>query len=150
MAHGNTPRSSGHDTYDASLTQVTGPQLDRLPISPPSPDPIYHTFPHTLQEFRDSEGKENRKRRLTVLWKLLSIPPRHDHEIHMSPHDTADTDRLTREQAESLKMMYDNELLVHCGHSPALSQIGWREFKEYAEAKEVGQPSRILSPRLFV
>jgi hypothetical protein len=37
--------------------------------------------------------------------------------------------------------MYENELLGHCrGRSSALGQVGWKEFKEYAEAKEVGEP----------
>jgi hypothetical protein len=63
----------------------------------------------------------------------------------MSPSDTPDTDRLTREKAEGLKMLYDRELLGHCGHSSDLSQIGWKEFKEYAEAKEIGEPIWILS-----
>jgi solute carrier family 25 (mitochondrial phosphate transporter), member 23/24/25/41 len=139
-----TPRSSGRDIYNASLSGA----LDRPLIPRLRSDPIYHTFPHTLQEFRDWEGRENRKRRLQVLWKRLSIPPHDDREFHMSTSDTADTDRLMRDKAESLKLMYDNELLGRCGHSSALNQIGWKEFKEYAEAKEVGESSWILSSLL--
>jgi solute carrier family 25 phosphate transporter 23/24/25/41 len=51
-------------------------------------------------------------------------------------------DKLTPEEAESLKAMYDEELLGHCGgHVSGVhpSPVGWKEFKEYAEAKEVGE-----------
>ena len=136
MAQRNTARSSGRDIYEASFSGAR----DRPPIPRLRSDPIYHAFPHTLNEFRDLEGRENRKCRLRMLWKRLSMPP-HGHEPHMSASDTVDTDTLTRENAESLKTMYDSELLGHCGSSSALSQIGWKEFKEYAEAKEVGEPS---------
>lgn len=136
MAQRNTPRSSRRDIYDASFSGAQDrPLIPRL-----RSDPICHGFPHTLQEFRDSEGRENRRHRLQMLWKHLSIPP--PQSASASASDTVDTDRLTRENAESLKMMYDSELLGHCGHSTStLSRIGWKEFKEYAKAKEVGEPS---------
>jgi solute carrier family 25 (mitochondrial phosphate transporter), member 23/24/25/41 len=144
MAQRHTPRSSGRDIYNASLSGA----LDRPLIPHLRSDPIYHVFPHTLQEFRDSEGRENRERRLQVLWKRLSIPPHSDSVFNMSPSDAADSNRLMREKAESLKLMYDNELLGRCGNSSALCQIGWRDFKEYAEAKEIGESSQILSALL--
>lgn len=140
MAQRYTGRGSGRDIYNASLSGAQDrPLIPRL-----RSDPTHPGFPHTLQEFRESEGRENRKRRLQVLWKRLTISPHHDHDFHMNSSDIADTDKLTQENAESLKMMYDNELLGHCGHSATLSQIGWKEFKEYAEAKEIGEPSWIL------
>lgn len=133
MAQRYTGRGSGRDIYNASLSGAQDrPLIPRL-----RSDPTHPGFPHTLQEFRESEGRENRKRRLQVLWKRLTISPHHDHDFHMNSSDIADTDKLTQENAESLKMMYDNELLGHCGHSATLSQIGWKEFKEYAEAKEI-------------
>jgi len=137
MAQRNKSPSNGRDIYNASFSGAQDrPLVPRL-----RSDPAYHALPHTLQEFRDLEGRENRKRRLQALWRRLSIPLDHDHESCMSPSDASDADRLTPERAESLKMMYDNELMGHCGHSSTVSQIGWKEFKEYAEAKEIGESS---------
>jgi hypothetical protein len=57
------------------------------------------------------------------------------------------TDRasLTPEKAEALKLIYENELLGTCGghvSSNATSPVDWKEFKNYAEAKEVGTHTR--------
>lgn len=55
---------------------------------------------------------------------------------------------VTVEKAESLKAMYDEELLGHCsGDLP--DRIGWKEFKEYAEAKEVGELKLVSSDKVF-
>jgi solute carrier family 25 (mitochondrial phosphate transporter), member 23/24/25/41 len=136
MAQGNNP--SRRDNYDNILSGAQDrPSLPRLRSDPLS----YHVPPHTLEEFRDQEGRENRERRLQALWKRLTIPTHRAPGCHNTLNDGRDIDRLTLEEAEALKTMYDNELLGRCGgHSSGSSvhQISWRRFKEYAEAKEVG------------
>ncbi|KAF9057628.1 mitochondrial carrier domain-containing protein [Panaeolus papilionaceus] len=107
--------------------------IPHLPHDPPT-----HQHPHSLQEFRDSEGRDNRRRRLKALW--LSLP-----EIlrPSSPSDTSsdlNPSRLTFEQAEELQGTYDKELLQLCQRPPTgpnPHHIGWKEFKEFAQAKEV-------------
>jgi solute carrier family 25 phosphate transporter 23/24/25/41 len=136
MAQGNGPLSR-RETYDASLSGANDrPLIPRL-----RSDPLPHGLPHTLQEFRDSEGRENRKNRLQALWRRLFVLPHPDHQSQRNTSNTTvDPDRFTRENAESLKTMYENELLGHCkGHPSAPGQVGWKEFKEYAQAKEVGE-----------
>jgi hypothetical protein len=53
---------------------------------------------------------------------------------------------LTPERAEALKTTYEDELLEHCGGhtSTAGDQIGWKAFKQYALAKEVGRCIQFL------
>lgn len=93
--------------------------------------------PHSLEAFRELEGREYRKQRLIQLWK--SLP-----QVLQSPRkapDSQNNSQLTSEKAQSLKAMYDNELLDHCAppsSSSRPSHIGWREFKNYSEAKEAG------------
>ncbi|KAF8974498.1 mitochondrial carrier [Flammula alnicola] len=117
--------------------------LDELSIPPNRPfiphlrsdSPILR--PHTLEEFREAEGRENRKRRLMQIWRTLP------EVLHPSENNSSakreTSNQLPSEHVESLKAMYDNELLLNCA-TPASgsrpSQIGWREFKNYAEAKE--------------
>jgi solute carrier family 25 phosphate transporter 23/24/25/41 len=60
---------------------------------------------------------------------------------------TTDRASLTPKKAEALKLMYENELLGTCGGhvtSNATSPIDWKEFKDYAEAKEVGTHTRCI------
>jgi solute carrier family 25 phosphate transporter 23/24/25/41 len=95
--------------------------------------------PHSLAEFREAEGRENRKRRLTQLWKSL---PEVLQNTKIKSSTQGESSRLTPEKAQSLKAMYNNELLQHCAIPPSGTRpphIGWREFKSYAEAKEVGE-----------
>ncbi|KDR83676.1 hypothetical protein GALMADRAFT_110441 [Galerina marginata CBS 339.88] len=91
--------------------------------------------PHTLEEFREAEGRENRKRRLLQLWKSL---PAYLHPTK-KPSSQGDGHLTTAEKAEALKAMYDSELLLHCSTPVSSSRpphIGWREFKNYSETKE--------------
>jgi len=95
--------------------------------------------PHTLAAFREAEGRENRKRRLMELWKSL---PEVLQNTHVRSSTQGEPSQLTLEKAEALKAMYTSELLLHCATPPSGARpqhIGWREFKSYAEAKEVGQ-----------
>ncbi|KAF8165282.1 mitochondrial carrier [Crassisporium funariophilum] len=101
--------------------------------------PVNHSAPHSLAEFREAEGRDNRKRRLIQLWK--SLPEVVQSNVpHKHPIDDGTGGHITLEKAESLKAMYDHELLLHCKIPASGSRpphIGWREFKNYAEAKEV-------------
>ncbi|CAA7259826.1 unnamed protein product [Cyclocybe aegerita] len=121
------------DEDELSVTQERS-FIPRLRSDPP---PVIQ--PHSLEEFREAEGKEYRKRRLMHLWKslpeVLNVPRNHPLQR------TSNVDQLTMEKAESLQAMYDSELLRHCT-TPGASgsrppHIGWKEFKEYAAAKEV-------------
>lgn len=92
-------------------------------------------------EFREQEGREERKRRLKLLWKQL---PNSDSHAPTSGKAVIVTDQasLTPEKAEAIKHIYDEELLGTCrGHTPGDSRgpIKWKEFVKYAEAKEVGK-----------
>jgi len=98
-------------------------------------EPLHWSHPHSLSEFRKAEGRDNRKRRLHELWRNLPL------SVGASSQRTEFTDTrgpLTLKEAESLKAIYDDELLCRC-MSESQSHIGWKEFKEYAEAKETGK-----------
>ncbi|KAF9534261.1 mitochondrial carrier [Crepidotus variabilis] len=108
------------------------PYLPRLPSDPPvSPQP------HSLAEFREREGRSNRKRKLQTLWRSL---PDFLHEPHNRLRGQHDGGHLTQESAEVLQKMYDSELLdlvaTHSSGSQSSPHVGWKEFKEFAEKKE--------------
>ncbi|KAF8076458.1 mitochondrial carrier [Lyophyllum atratum] len=136
----NTHTLTRRELFDDSLAgAVERPQIPRLRSDPSTPD---STPPHTLQEFRESEGRENRKRRLRELWKRLPQRAPRDEGKKDREHDSdvVAHDGLTHAKAEMLRAMYDEELLGHCGAQASGSvsrDISWRQFKEYAEAKEV-------------
>ncbi|KAJ3505885.1 hypothetical protein NLJ89_g7175 [Agrocybe chaxingu] len=120
------------DEGELSVTQ----ERSFIPHLRSDPPPVIQ--PHSLEEFREAEGKEYRKRRLMHLWKslpgVLNVPRNHPLQR------TSNADQLTMEKAESLQAMYDRELLRHCT-TPGASgsrppHIGWKEFKDYAAAKE--------------
>ena len=114
-----------------------------LHIHPDVPLDPHLEQPHSLEEFREAEGRENRKRRLYELWKSLPQVL----EPSKTPTKRPDDVDITAEKAEALKAMYDSELLLHCSTHPTGSRpphIGWKEFKDYAHAKEVGMFRDIL------
>ncbi|TFK43469.1 mitochondrial carrier [Crucibulum laeve] len=122
------------------------PPLDRPYIPPLRSDPPFRRQPHSLLEFREAEGNENRKRRLHDLWiRLQNSRAAHSNSTVQSAagddvHGAWNKDGLTPERARSLNVMYDDELFGYCkGHSSGSQpgHIGWQEFKEYAKAKEV-------------
>ncbi|KAL0949489.1 hypothetical protein HGRIS_009543 [Hohenbuehelia grisea] len=111
--------------------------LDRPYLPPLRSDvrPQYHRLPHTLSEFRQAEGRTYRKHRLQSLWKEIRDAHARNHR-HRSGDDHMDegpsgAQALTPERARDLDKFYEDELLAHCG-----GQLRWKEFKEYAEAKE--------------
>lgn len=99
------------------------------------------THPRSLEEFRKSEGRENRKRRLQALWnRLPPLPQPRGCTSNDSAPKPLGPGGLTYEKAESIRAMYDDELLVRCRGSKDRSgtqRVKWDEFKEYAQAKEV-------------
>ncbi|KAF5388157.1 hypothetical protein D9615_000463 [Tricholomella constricta] len=138
MERNHTHTPTRRDFFNASLAgAIERPRIPRLR----SDAPVNFSSPHTLQAFRDSEGRENRKRRLQELWRRLpQRTPRNREKEEKHRSDTGTDDRLTHEKAEALQAVYDEELLDHCGAHPSGSrppEIPWRQFKEYAEAKEV-------------
>jgi len=97
-------------------------------------------LPKSLLEFREGEGREERKRRLRELWKQLPRPESHVPNTAGAISAT-DLASLTPEKAETLKLMYETELLRTCGghvSSDGASSVDWKEFRKYAEAKEIG------------
>ena len=137
---GSTP--SKRDTYEAT---VSGAQDSPLLPHLRSDAASYHSIPHSLEEFRTLEGKEERRRRLRELWNQLPQPRSHGVDYRVSakilPVAGMGPGRLTPEAAEKLKEMYDEELLGRCGGTGSTSgphPIGWKAFERYAEAKEAG------------
>ncbi|KAH0587640.1 hypothetical protein H2248_006408 [Termitomyces sp. 'cryptogamus'] len=128
--------------FDACLTGAAQrPAIPRLRSDPPS-FPLQP--PHTIQAFRDLEGRENRKRRLQELWKRLPQRKSPKNIEHVVGRGVKDVDEgMLRDKAEKMRAMYaayDDELLGHCGASSSGAhpgEIPWKQFKEYAEAKEV-------------
>lgn len=98
--------------------------------------------PHSLAEFQRGEGPDNRARKWKELWQSLS----HSSQSASSPgpnhNDKSTTTHSvthTQETAQSLKAMYDHELVGRCKTDPSSSRpspISWDEFKAYLEAKE--------------
>ncbi|KAG6866467.1 hypothetical protein C0991_003985 [Blastosporella zonata] len=138
----STHTPNRRELFNASLTGATErPDIPRLRSDPPLPP---SQPPHTLQAFRDSEGRENRKRRLQELWKRLpQRTSRRRTENGVIKSGGGVNEGLTPAKAEKLRAMYaayDDELLGHCGARSSGAQpteIPWKLFKEYAEAKEV-------------
>lgn len=104
-----------------------------------TPEKDSRAQPHSLTEFQQREGLENRKRRLHDLWQNISHPPSPKTSLQTS-HDANDHS-VTPESAVSLKAMYDHELVGRCKSDPSSSRpspISWEEFQTYADAKEAG------------
>ncbi|KAG2013565.1 mitochondrial carrier protein RIM2 [Coprinopsis cinerea AmutBmut pab1-1] len=95
--------------------------------------------PHTLSEFQQQEGKENRKRRLHDLWQTLARPPSPNPSTQTPSLHDAHNHPITPENARSAKAVYDDELVGRCKGDPSSSRptpISWEEFQSYADAKE--------------
>ena len=127
---------SKHEIYDESLSGAIDPPLIPKLRSDPH---VQTTLPQTLEEFREQEGKEYRKRRLHAVWHHIC----ESGYLTGSHHKTRKDPDL--ERAEKLRAEYENELLGRCvkrgstsiGHSTR-KPLDWNEFKAYAEAKEAG------------
>lgn len=84
-------------------------------------------LPRTLAEFRLQEGRENRKRRLLALWRHIRVRG-YNFDREPSAKALGKAPEST-ENARKLRAAYEHELLGRVG--------GWKQFVEYAEAKEV-------------
>ncbi|KZT20402.1 mitochondrial carrier [Neolentinus lepideus HHB14362 ss-1] len=134
----NKPGPSNREIYEACLSGAQErPYIPRLRSDPPA----YHPLSHSLLEFRQQEGAEERELWLRELWKRL--PKRKlanvDEEAVSKAIPVLDNTSLTPERAKKLQEMYEDELVGTCnsnGLGLTRLHIGWKEFKRYAEQKE--------------
>lgn len=107
-----------------------------------SDSPSHNAIPHSLCEFREQEGTENRERRLYALWKHLPHSSYHGSDtVATRRPQLSDTLTLHSGEAEIMRKIYDDELLGRCcggGHMAdgRPTHIQWPEFRKYAESKE--------------
>jgi solute carrier family 25 phosphate transporter 23/24/25/41 len=142
--HSERPTHSARQVYDGSYSGAQErPWIPRLRSDISS----YHPLPHSLVEFRELEGPKARETHLRQLWKRLPKSPllALDHEDH--EHDASSVDdggHLTPARAKELKRDYESELMGRChGRLGSLrTHIAFKEFRRYAEAKEVGTADR--------
>jgi len=143
------------ERFDATVSGVQDHVLAPHLRSDPSPSKTYQRLAHSLAEFRQQEG-EQREERLKDVWQRLTEPRNGKGKEHItsarsvglakaSGVGTKDSP-FTREKAEKLQDIYDNELLYKCGNGKGLAHtrgpkplIPWKDFYRYAEAKEVGE-----------
>lgn len=146
---------SRREIFNATMAGVQDHVLMPHLRSDPSQSKTYQRLAHSLEEFRQQEG-EQRAARLKEVWQRLtearngkgkaqtatvgSVSP-----VTAGGVGTKDTD-FTREKAEKLRDIYDNELLHKCGTGGGSTRIRgpkplipWKDFYRYAEAKEVGE-----------
>jgi len=133
---------SKREVYESTLRgeQTNQPFIPHLRSDPET----YHPLPHSLVEFRKEEGRAERKRKLLLLWKRTNerIPSPHN-RVEEGVDDKAAGRGLTLERARILDDEYEQELLGQCqdangSSSSKRTHIDWKEFKEYALAKEAG------------
>lgn len=103
-----------------------------------SDDNSFQIPPQSLAEFREREGRANRKQRLYALWQHVCRDGYLSHENRKTTLEDQKVGSLTPDKAEKLRAAYEDELLGRCGAQSSRKQIGWTEFKNYAEAKETG------------
>ncbi|KIY74158.1 mitochondrial carrier [Cylindrobasidium torrendii FP15055 ss-10] len=88
--------------------------------------------PRTLSEFRQLEGRDNRKRRLKALWQHIADC---GYNFEGAPHGKANGAEIN--MAEELRAAYEHELMGRVCKDGGKRNIDWKEFRQYAEAKEV-------------
>jgi len=151
---GSPPR---REIFDTTLAGVQDHVLvPHLRSDSPS-SKTYQRLAHSLDEFRQQEGEE-REPRLKDVWQRLA-EARNDKGRKLialvrpvSPVTAGGVGTkgtsFTREKAEKLQDIYDDELLRKCGNRSGMTQtrgpkplIPWKDFYRYAEAKEVGELS---------
>ncbi|KAK1236501.1 hypothetical protein PQX77_000278 [Marasmius sp. AFHP31] len=128
-----------HEIYDETLSGAIDPPLLPKLRSDDTRTPQF-PLPRSLVDFREEEGRDNRKRRLRALWNHIC-----EHGYLTGPHPRA-LQSADLERAEKLRAEYEHELLGRCavpsgstptGKMSTPKYIEWKEFKAYAEAKEV-------------
>ncbi|KAF8914681.1 mitochondrial carrier domain-containing protein [Mucidula mucida] len=95
--------------------------------------------PRTLTEFRQEEGRDNRKRRLQALWRHIV---QRGYNFDSDPNGRAVGREAETSKAEQLRAAYELELRGRLGGRNPPSgthkiDVSWTQFKDYAEAKEV-------------
>ena len=137
MANAPEKRQTGHEIYESCLSGAQDrPFIPRLRSDPPP----FHPLPHSLLEFREQEGKEQREKHLHELWKRLPNSNYHGSDVAASKWLPAG-EPLTAHRAEVMRRVYEDELFRKCcGHTTdeRPTHIRWTEFRRYAEAKEAG------------
>ena len=148
---------SRREIFDATLAGVQDHVLLPHLRSDPSPSKTYHRPAHSLDEFRQQEG-EQREGRVKDVWQRLTVARNgkgKDNVVSVRPVSPVSAGSVgrkgtifTKEEAEKLRDIYDDELLHKCGNSSSLTHtrgpkplIPWKDFYRYAEAKEVGELS---------
>lgn len=145
---GSEERPPGREIFEATITGAQPrPFIPRLRSDPPVYE-TYHPLPQSLAEFREREGRAERKKLLYQMWKELPHP---EHYVPSAEKASlSGRAKLTPMKAEKLQLLYEEELLGSCGghvEGNSASPVNWKEFKEYAEAKEAG--GRIFSLLTF-
>ncbi|KAK7470582.1 hypothetical protein VKT23_002006 [Stygiomarasmius scandens] len=123
-----------HQTLTGRETTLS--QNRTLSSTPRPDDNSIQIPPQSLAEFREREGRANRKRRLYALWQHICRDGYLSHEHRKANLEDQKVGSLTPDGAEKLRAAYEDELLGRCGAQSSRKQIGWTEFKNYAEAKE--------------
>ncbi|KAI0068778.1 mitochondrial carrier [Artomyces pyxidatus] len=138
MASQPAPRAPKRDVFEGSFSGAQErPFIPRLR----SDAPTYRPLPRSLVEFRELEGREHRKARLRELWLQLPTPDQTrglaDADDVPSGLTGKEEALLTPERARRIRKEYERELVGNCGPGEPSGRIGWKAFKDYAEAKEV-------------
>ncbi|KAG9317394.1 mitochondrial carrier [Chiua virens] len=111
VASSSRPKPTGRELYEACLSGVRDrPFIPRLRSDTLPYRPIHHS----LVEFREQEGKENRERRLHELWRRLPNTNFQGSEA-AATLGTSFGEPLTPEKAENMRRVYEDELLRRCG-----------------------------------
>ena len=131
-ARNDPPR--GRDIFEDSHSGAQErPFIPRL-RSDPLP---YKRLPRSLDELHQQEGAEVRERRLRILWEKL---PRSVNGVSGTTSSSSVIDEITHEDARKLEKIYEDELLRKCAQESGSSTVfvTWKDFLEYADAKELG------------
>ncbi|KAI0719597.1 mitochondrial carrier [Cerioporus squamosus] len=138
-AQDNQGRPSARQIFEETLSGARPPPfIPRLRSDPPP----FPSIPHSLYEYREQEGQDERRKRLRALWHKL--PKRDafngvDEEAVARAYPVKTDGDLTAESARQLDEMYEDELLGRCGvhtRGPFSTSVSWPEFEKYADAKE--------------
>lgn len=112
--------------FSGSQARPFFPKLRSDPLS-------WYPLPRSLAEYREKEGKEKREARLRALWKRLPT-----HRTTFEHDEWINQTGMDAERAKRLRDMYEDELMRRCTAGGTTS-IEWKDFLEYADAKEAGK-----------
>ena len=124
---------SRRQTFENTLSGVQPPPL----LPPLKGDPVPNPpLPPTLENFRNSEGKQARDARLRALWRAL--PAKNTTTTTTTKHTTSKHDASPEaERAQKMRDIYQHELLSRMGRPNGDTKpVDWAEFLKYANEKE--------------